>query len=235
MYLSFRIFAIAVYLQSRSSAIEPDILSALWLQLAVEYGGCSGIFAGYVSELTIAFNTITNTSNGAVCVGYGWGGNNSMRANHIHHNLISRSNTVLVDCGSIYTLSRQADSEIAFNFIQDQQLLYGSLYHDARSSGFHTHHNVVSGGPMWLYLQQGLLGGVDDVLVEDNFHNQTIVGGCALPSLAATCSCDPPAGVKVRHPCGNVTVARNVLVDGGNWPAPARAIMAGAGKRVPAT
>ena len=163
------------------------------------------------------------------------GGNNSMTSNRIRHNLISRSNTKLVDCGSIYTLSRQTDSEIAFNFIQNQQLPYGSLYHDARSSGFHTHHNVVSGGPMWLYLQQGFLGGVDNILVENNFYNQSIVGGCALPSLAATCSCDPPAGVKLRYPCGNVTVARNTAVNGADWPATARDIMASAGRRAHVT
>ena len=39
-----------------------------------------------------------------------------------------------------------------------QVLLYGSLYHDARSGFFHTHHNVVVGGPMWLYLQWGAMG-----------------------------------------------------------------------------
>ena len=130
-----------------------------------------------------------------------------MKSNRIVSNRIVRSNTVLVDCGSIYTLSEQKDSEIANNFIQNQQLLYGSLYHDARSSGFHTHHNVVSGGPMWLYLQVGKLGGVDNVLVENNWHNQTIAGGCALPSMASTCSCDPPPGIPVRYPCGNVVVS----------------------------
>jgi hypothetical protein len=39
-----------------------------------------------------------------------------------------------------------------------QVLLYGSLYHDAGSGDFHTHHNVVVGGPMWLYLQWGTMG-----------------------------------------------------------------------------
>jgi hypothetical protein len=55
--------------------------------------------------------------------------------------------------GSADTLSAQPNSEVAFNYIENQVLLYGSLYHDARSAGFHTHHNVVIGGPMWLYLQ----------------------------------------------------------------------------------
>ena len=31
---------------------------------------------------------------------------------------------------------------------------------------------------MWLYLQWGPLGPVHDTIVEDNYHNQTIAGGC---------------------------------------------------------
>ena len=213
--------------QDRQLSVTNNDLS----NLAVEFGGCSGIFAGYVSELMISHNTISNTSNGAICTGYGWGGKNSMTSNRITYNHIVRSNTALVDCGSIYTLSEQTDSEISFNYIEDQQKLYGSLYHDSRSSGFHTHHNVVSGGPMWLYLQIGALGGVDNVLVESNWHDQKIAGGCALPSLSSTCSCNPPAGVAERYPCGNVTLSENVLVDGANWPPAARVIMAAAGKQ----
>ena len=38
-------------------------------------------------------------------------------------------------------------------FCSHRALGWQSLYHDARSGFFHTHHNVVVGGPMWLYLQ----------------------------------------------------------------------------------
>eukprot|EP01050_Picozoa_sp_SAG11_P004357 SAG11_NODE_277_length_11302_cov_5.987146_7_plen_104_part_00 len=70
---------------------------------------------------------------------------NTMENNSVNSNKIVRSNTQLFDCGSIYTLSAQPNSEIAHNFIQNQVLLFGSLYHDAQSAYFHTHHNVVSG------------------------------------------------------------------------------------------
>ena len=56
-----------------------------------------------------------------------------MRDNRVNYNRITRSNTYLFDCGSIYTLSAQPNSEVAFNYIESQVLLYGSLYHDARS------------------------------------------------------------------------------------------------------
>jgi hypothetical protein len=57
----------------------------------------------------------------------------TMRENKINYNKILRSNTYLYDCGSIYTLSAQPNSEVAYNYIVNQVLLYGSLYHDARS------------------------------------------------------------------------------------------------------
>eukprot|EP01047_Picozoa_sp_COSAG01_P015778 COSAG01_NODE_795_length_13541_cov_5.530725_5_plen_677_part_00 len=115
-----------------------------------EYSGCAGIVAGYVAQASITQNDIADVSNGAVCLGWGWGANNSMHSNKVTHNRIEHSNTYLYDCGSIYTLSAQPNSEVAYNFIIDQVLLFGSLYHDARSAYFHTHHNVVVGGPMWL-------------------------------------------------------------------------------------
>jgi hypothetical protein len=110
-----------------------------------------------------------------------------MHANNVSYNRIIRSNTVLYDCGSIYTLSAQPGSEISYNYIENQVLLYGSLYHDARSSGFHTHHNVVVGGPMWLYLQWGSLGAVNHITIDNNYHNQTVDGGCANKQYADTC------------------------------------------------
>lgn len=42
-------------------------------------------------------------------------------------------------------------------------------------------------GPMWLYLQWGPLGPVDNILVENNYHNQTVAGGCATPQHQDTC------------------------------------------------
>ena len=169
-----------------------------------EFHGCAGIVAGYVASTDIVHNDIANTSNGAVCIGWGWGANNSMHSNRVNYNKITRSNTELFDCGSIYTLSAQAGSEVAFNYIINQVLLFGSLYHDAGSALFHTHHNVVVGGPMWLYLQWGTMGPVHDLIVEDNWHNQSVAGGCALPEHRATCP----------H---NLTLRNNTLVPGGSW------------------
>jgi hypothetical protein len=186
-----------------------------------EFHGCAGIVAGYVVRADINHNDIANTSNGAICLGWGWGANNTMHSNKVNYNKITRSNTELFDCGSIYTLSMQPGSEVAYNYIENQVLLFGSLYHDASSGGFHTHDNVVVGGPMWLYLQWGTMGPVHDIRVEDNYHDQLIAGGCATPEHKATCP----------H---NLTLKGNVLVPkGAAWPAAAKAIEAKAGITTP--
>merc|ERR1712166_457561 len=86
---------------------------------------------------------------------------------------------------------------------------------DASSAGFHTHHNVVVGGPEWLYLQWGTMGPNHDILVENNWHNQNYSGGCA-GQQKSTCP-------------RNVTVRDNIQVNGSVWPAGALAVEALAG------
>jgi len=195
-----------------------------------EYRGSAGVFAGYVATTQIVRNAISDTSNGAVCIGWGWGANNTMRSNNVSFNHITRSNTVLYDCGSIYTLSAQPGSEISYNYLENQVLLFGSLYHDARSSGFHTHHNVVVGGPMWLYLQWGSLGAVNHITIDNNYHNQSVAGGCATPKEAPTCQA---TGFCPQHyppsTCGGLLIQNNVLVNGTAWPQAALDIEGGAG------
>ena len=220
--------------QDRLLTVTNNSLSGMGL----EYHGASGAYFGYVSELLLAQNEIRNTSNSAVVIGGGFQQQNSMRSNRVIANRISFACTHLLDCGSIYTLSAENGSEIAYNYIEFQQRLYGSIYHDWRSSGFHVHHNVIVGGPMWLYLQWGCLGPVNHIRIERNYHNQSVSGGCARAELAPTCSCAPPAGplggctsLPRETPCGNVSLnnASNVLVAGNDWPAEALAIEAKAG------
>ena len=62
---------------------------------AVEFHGAPAIFAGYVLHTTIEHNSIANTSNGGIVVGYGFGISNCMKANTVRNNRISRSEAVL--------------------------------------------------------------------------------------------------------------------------------------------
>jgi len=80
--------------------------------------GCVGIGAGYVRNTTIEHNEISNLSNTGISLGWGWSPaknvmkNNKVSANKIHH--YGKHN---YDCAGIYTLSAQAGSLIAENYI----------------------------------------------------------------------------------------------------------------------
>jgi hypothetical protein len=64
------------------------------------------------------------------------------------------------------------------------------------------------------------MGPVHDILVENNWHNQSVDGGCAMKEHKATC----PDNLKIQN---------NVLVQGSAWPADALAVEAAAGVHAP--
>jgi hypothetical protein len=64
--------------------------------------------------------------------------------------------------------------------------------------------------------QWGTMGPVHDIIVEDNWHDQSVAGGCATPQHQATCPT-------------NLTLTNNVLVSNAAWPAGAKAVEAMAG------
>ena len=77
---------------------------------AVEFTGCAAVFGGYISKGNISHNVVSNASNCGLCVGWGWGANNTMERNSITHNHVLRSNTVLKDTGSICECVRVSES-----------------------------------------------------------------------------------------------------------------------------
>lgn len=82
--------------------------------------GCVGIGAGYVSDIEIAHNEISEVSYTAISLGWGWNctpgcmSNNHVRANHIHHYAKH-----MYDVAGIYTLGHQAGSVISENYVHD--------------------------------------------------------------------------------------------------------------------
>ena len=76
--------------------------------------------------------------------GWGWGNptESYARGNAITYNRVDRANQRLADGGSVYTLSAQPGSTIAYNYVSNQRLRDSPLYHDGGSAGFHDHHNV---------------------------------------------------------------------------------------------
>ena len=96
-------------------------------------------------------------------IAMGWGCGNPTesyaRGNAITYNRVDRANQRLADGGSVYTLSAQPGSTIAYNYVSNQRLRDSPLYHDGGSAGFHDHHNVYdhlgctrpAGEPDWWY------------------------------------------------------------------------------------
>ena len=79
-----------------------------------------------------------------IAMGWGWGNptESYARGNAITYNRVDRANQRLADGGSVYTLSAQPGSTIAYNYVSNQRLRDSPLYHDGGSAGFHDHHNV---------------------------------------------------------------------------------------------
>lgn len=113
--------------------------------------GCVGIIAGFVRDVVIEHNEISDVSYTGISLGWGWVsvesalGNNHVRANHIHH-----YGKHMYDTAGIYTLSTQPDSSITRNAVH-------SIY---RPSYVHDPHHW-----SYIYLDEGS----NYFLVEDNW------------------------------------------------------------------
>ncbi len=80
--------------------------------------GAVAIGAGYVRNIDINNNIVSNVNYSGICVGWGWTPLESgMRDNKITNNTISNYAKRLYDAGGIYTLSNQPNSIISGNTI----------------------------------------------------------------------------------------------------------------------
>ncbi len=93
--------------------------------------GCVGIAAGYVHDVEICHNELTELSYMGISVGWGWNRNlvgmksNLVKANHIHH--YARH---MYDVAGIYTLGAQPGTVIEENYIHS---IYSPSYvHDPK-------------------------------------------------------------------------------------------------------
>ncbi len=97
--------------------------------VANEDWGCLGIAAGFIKNLTIEHNEISDVAYSGISMGWGWTHTeNVMRNNKILANKIHHYAKHLHDVAGIYTLSSQPDSRIEENYIDK---VYNSPYaHD---------------------------------------------------------------------------------------------------------
>ncbi|GEC70821.1 hypothetical protein FFL01_03600 [Flavobacterium flevense] len=105
------------------------IADNLITNVANEDWGCLGIAAGFVKNLTIEHNEISDVAYSGISMGWGWTHTkNVMQNNKILANKIHYYAKHLHDVAGIYTLSSQPDSHIEENYIDK---VYNSPYaHD---------------------------------------------------------------------------------------------------------
>lgn len=91
--------------------------------------GCLGIAAGFVRDITIEHNEISEISYSGINLGWGWTKTvNSMRNNLIHANYIHHYGKHMYDVAGIYTLSVQSKSTISENVVDS--IYVPSYVHD---------------------------------------------------------------------------------------------------------
>ncbi|WP_158827516.1 L-rhamnose mutarotase [Mucilaginibacter lacusdianchii] len=112
--------------------------------------GCVGIGAGYVKNINISHNEVSEVSYSGISMGWGWTKlPNVMEGNQIVGNKIHHYGKHLYDVSGIYTLSAQPNSTIAQNYIDSiYKVPYAHdvhhwfyLYCDEGSSGFTVKNN----------------------------------------------------------------------------------------------
>lgn len=82
--------------------------------------GTLGICAGYVSDINIEHNEISDVSYSGISLGWGWTRTvNCMRNNRVHANLIHHYAKHMYDVAGIYTLGSQPHSRITENCVSD--------------------------------------------------------------------------------------------------------------------
>nr|WP_315155466.1 right-handed parallel beta-helix repeat-containing protein [uncultured Flavobacterium sp.] len=120
--------------------------------VANEDWGCLGIAAGFIKNLTIEHNEISDVAYSGISMGWGWTHtDNVMRNNKIQRNKIHHYAKHLHDVAGIYTLSSQPDSRIEENYIDKvynspyahDPFLWLYLYTDEGSQGFTIKNNWI--------------------------------------------------------------------------------------------
>jgi len=169
-----------------------------------EYYDASGIMGGYLDAADISHNEIYNISHSPVTLGWGWGTNSYAKNNSVSYNYLHKFTQVLEDSAGVYTLSSQPGTQIHHNHIDQAIRNFGCLYPDEGSANINWHQNVCQGVPQWLHIWTG---SIHDNMVQNNYSDTA----------------------NMENKGTNNTVNSNNVITGGNWPAEAQSIMAGAG------
>ncbi|GAA1279805.1 hypothetical protein Psi02_78480 [Planotetraspora silvatica] len=163
---------------ARSITKNNRVTNNVVTNVADQYGGSLGIFAGYTDHSVISHNKVYNLPYSGISVGWGWGltdkggdtnypGNSGVpvwdtpttaKNNIITDNRVFDIMKHQADGGAIYTLSSNPGSVVSGNYISDIPTpAYGAIYHDEGSQYFHTTQNAFCNvAYQWLLMNHGL-------------------------------------------------------------------------------
>ncbi|WMI66238.1 L-rhamnose mutarotase [Aestuariibaculum sp. YM273] len=163
----------------REVCSNETVIDNLITDVTNEDWGCVGISAGFVKNITIAHNEISDVAYTGIGLGWGWTKTvNAMRNNKVVANKIHHYGKHLYDTAGIYTLSAQPESVIEENYVYDiyfnpyahDPYHWFYLYTDEGSAYFDVKNNWV---PAEKFLQNA--NGPDNVWENNNAYvNESI-------------------------------------------------------------
>ncbi|GAA1221047.1 hypothetical protein GCM10009665_09010 [Kitasatospora nipponensis] len=218
------------YLTDAGRMTTGDTVSQNWIDhVGQDYADAVGVWAGYTRNLTISHNDIGHTPYSGISLGWGWGyaspcsmqpaqgrttcahGTSYAGANQILDNHVHDVMNVLHDGGPIYTNGGQGNGDgsttsvLAGNLTDVVNNTNNQLYQDEGSSYWNTHDNVARGGlGDWIGMWTPT---VHDIDVHDNYADTT----------------------HYLNKGTGITFTQATVVQGGDWPPAARAVIAAAG------
>ncbi|HEV7974859.1 MAG TPA: discoidin domain-containing protein [Amycolatopsis sp.] len=174
---------------ARSITKDNSVTNNVVTNVADQYGGSLGIFAGYTEHTVISHNKVYDLPYSGISLGWGWGmldqgGDTSVPGNNgvpvwnvptIAKNNVVTDNRVYdimkkqADGGAVYTLSANPGSVVSGNYISGVPTpAYGAIYHDEASRYFRTTGNAFCDvAYQWLLMNRGM-----DVDAQNNFTTQ---------------------------------------------------------------
>lgn len=102
----------------REVCSHQQINNCYFTEIGNEDWGCLAIAAGYVRDMNIEHNEISEVPYSGISLGWGWTQSvNCMRNNRVHANLIHHYAKHMYDVAGIYTLGSQAKSYVTENCV----------------------------------------------------------------------------------------------------------------------
>ena len=102
----------------REVCTQQQINNCYFTEIGNEDWGCLAIAAGYVGDVNIEHNEISEVPYSGISLGWGWTQTvNCMRNNRVHANLIHHYAKHMYDVAGIYTLSSQPKSYVTENCV----------------------------------------------------------------------------------------------------------------------